>query len=144
MLYRFSVFVVVIAIVGIVFGFGASVVAAPAPENTDNAVESKNDEPKPEPVTFKAVITQYSRADSCHTVRNGKCIMASGKAVYVGAAACPRSLPFGTKVNVDGQTYTCEDRYATWLDRARGLPTIDIFVNQNPRGNSVGIVEIVD
>jgi 3D (Asp-Asp-Asp) domain-containing protein len=37
-------------------------------------------------------------------------IMASGKNVYVGAIACPRKYPFGTKVEIDNVIYTCEDR----------------------------------
>lgn len=99
--------------------------------------------PSPAPVpTFQAVITQYSRIDSCHTVKNGKCIMASGRPVYVGAAACPKFLDLGTRVKIDGKSYTCEDRYAKWLDRKRGLPTVDIFVDKNPYGNSVKTVTI--
>jgi hypothetical protein len=81
-----------------------------------------------------AFITQYSRADSCHNVVNGKCLMASGKAVYEGAVACPYSLKLGTKVSINGKTYTCEDRYSKWLDAKRGLPTFDIFVEANPKG----------
>ena len=92
--------------------------------------------------TFQAVITQYSRTDSCHTVKNGKCIMASGRAVYVGAAACPGFLNLGTRVSIDGKSYTCEDRYAKWLDQKRGLPTVDIFVEKNPYGNAVKLVTI--
>jgi hypothetical protein len=60
--------------------------------------------------------------------------MASGKIVYEGAVACPRNLKLGTKVIIDGKTYTCEDRYATWLDATRGAPTFDIFVWKNPKG----------
>lgn len=37
-------------------------------------------------------------------------IMASGKKVYEGAAACPRKYKFGTKIEVNGKLYTCEDR----------------------------------
>lgn len=38
-------------------------------------------------------------------------VMASGKMVYVGAIACPRSMELGTKVEVRGLgVYTCEDR----------------------------------
>lgn len=37
-------------------------------------------------------------------------IMASGKQTYIGAIACPRNYPFGTKVEIDGVEYTCEDR----------------------------------
>ena len=37
-------------------------------------------------------------------------IMASGKMVYDGAIACPRYLEFGTRVEIDGRVYVCEDR----------------------------------
>ena len=38
-------------------------------------------------------------------------VMASGKMVYVGAIACPRSIELGTKVEVRGMgIFTCEDR----------------------------------
>lgn len=38
-------------------------------------------------------------------------IMASGKMVYVGAMACPRSMEFGTSIEVRGiGVFTCEDR----------------------------------
>lgn len=38
-------------------------------------------------------------------------VMASGKMVYVGAIACPRSIELGTKVEVRGVgVFTCEDR----------------------------------
>lgn len=36
--------------------------------------------------------------------------MASGKKVYAGAAACPSRYPFGTRIEVEGSRYTCEDR----------------------------------
>ncbi|MDA3837241.1 MAG: 3D domain-containing protein [Nanoarchaeota archaeon] len=39
-------------------------------------------------------------------------IMASGKEVYEGAIACPARLDFGTEIEVNGNTYTCEDRMA--------------------------------
>lgn len=93
--------------------------------------------------SFYAIVTQYSYADSCHNVVDGKCLMASGRAVYVGAVACPRFLPLGSKVQIDGKNYTCEDRYATWVDTKRGMPTIDIFVANNPAGNSVKVVTTV-
>ena len=37
-------------------------------------------------------------------------ITASGKKVSRGMIAAPRSVPFGTKVEIDGVTYTVEDR----------------------------------
>lgn len=51
--------------------------------------------------------------------------MASGKKVYVGAIACPNLYTFGTKVEIDGQLYTCEDRMA---ERYRKTNTFDIFM----------------
>jgi hypothetical protein len=107
-------------------------------------VESTAKEPEIVPVkTFKAVRTEYSRADSCHNMKNGICYMASGRGVYEGAVACPRSLRLGTVVRVEGVMYTCEDRYSTRLDKLRGLPTIDVFVNKNPKGRRVVVVEVM-
>ncbi len=94
--------------------------------------------------SFKAVVTQYSAADSCHNPdKNGKCIMASGRAVYVGAVACPNFLALGTKIKINGTVYTCEDRYAQWLDRVRTNPTIDVFVSANPHGKSTQTIEVL-
>ena len=93
--------------------------------------------------TFMAFETKYSRADSCHYVRSGKCLMASGKEVYRGAVACPYFLTFGTIVRINNELYTCEDRYARRLDKARGLPTVDIFVESNPVGMKKVAVDIV-
>ena len=52
--------------------------------------------------------------------------MASGKKVYVGAVACPRSIKLGTKVEILGKTYVCEDRTAKWVEKKFG-PTFDIY-----------------
>lgn len=89
-----------------------------------------------------ATITEYSRADSCHNVVNGKCLMASGKPVYEGAVACPKNIPLGTKVRINGQIYTCEDRTADWVQKRNG-PTFDIFVEQNPTGKFLTNIEIL-
>ncbi len=39
-------------------------------------------------------------------------IMASGKRVYIGAIACPREIPLGSIVEIEGEYYICEDRTA--------------------------------
>ncbi len=39
-----------------------------------------------------------------------KGVMASGKEVYDGAIACPRNIELGTKVEIGGIEYVCEDR----------------------------------
>jgi len=55
-----------------------------------------------------ALTTAYSELDSCHYEN---CAMASGKRAYIGAVACPREIELGTRVNIDGTWYVCEDRY---------------------------------
>lgn len=56
-----------------------------------------------------ATITAYTAVETC----GDRCTMASGKQAYIGAAACPRSIPIGTNVQIDGVgTVTCEDRTA--------------------------------
>jgi len=37
-------------------------------------------------------------------------ITASGTRTRDGIVACPRDIPFGTKVEIDGEQYVCEDR----------------------------------
>jgi hypothetical protein len=65
--------------------------------------------------------------------------MASGKMPYEGAVATswvrdPKTgkpiddVPLGTKVKIDGKTYTVEDRTADWINPKRGK-TLDIFYN---------------
>lgn len=77
--------------------------------------------------SFTAVVTAYSRADSCHFPN---CLNASGKPPKVGTIACSRSIPLGTKIRVLGSIYECQDRYALYLDKERKMPTIDIFMDK--------------
>lgn len=133
---------------GTVFGPLAHAATAPTGEATDktDSEEVVTIEPIDDVVvvsSFHAIVTQYSYEDSCHNVVEGKCLMASGKPVYVGAVACPRNLKLGTEVQIEGETYRCEDRYATWVDAKRGMPTIDIFVDGSPKGNSVKVVNVI-
>lgn len=56
----------------------------------------------------KAEFTAYSA--SADETDSYPLIMASGKMVYVGAVACPRSMKFGTRIEVRGLgVFTCED-----------------------------------
>ncbi len=51
-------------------------------------------------------------------------IMASGKMVYLGAIACPRSVALGSVIELkNGKRYTCEDRM-----NIRYTNNFDIFV----------------
>lgn len=62
---------------------------------------------------FNATVTAYTAIETCGTT----CTMANGKRAYVGAAACPRRIPLGTWVNIDGiGIVVCEDRTALWTD----------------------------
>lgn len=62
---------------------------------------------------IKAEVTMYSGIESCHYEG---CPMASGRRAYVGAVACPRKYPLGTKVEIGGNAYVCEDRTALRYD----------------------------
>jgi hypothetical protein len=74
------------------------------------------------------------------TVYNEPGIMASGKRVYDGAVACSKNLKLGTNVEIDGRIYTCEDRYASWLDKKRGLSTFDIWMKvSNKEARKMGL-----
>jgi len=77
---------------------------------------------------MRAVVTGYSSKDSCHYPVAEGCLTASGKIAREGMVACSYLHPFGTEFLINGKLYVCEDRYATWLDRMRGLETVDIFM----------------
>ena len=65
------------------------------------------------------VITAYS---SCPTETDSTpFITASQKQVGDGIIACPRDIPFGSKVVVNGKTYICEDRMSERYDCSPGL-----------------------
>lgn len=97
-------------------------------------------------ITVKSRITGYSYADSCHNIRDGKCLMANGKPVHVGAAACPYWLPLGTTIRALGSTYTCADRTAHWVQaKWSATPTFDLFRESCATGCGVsyGTVDIL-
>lgn len=96
-----------IAILGICESVRASgMVPRPTPRQAAQDVTDR----LPDPCTLrdvrcgtihKAVVTAYS----LHYLP-----MANGRRVHSGAAACPRSIPFGTRIIIAGTIYTCEDR----------------------------------
>ena len=57
--------------------------------------------------SVRAIITAYSKAETCP---NEVCITASGNVATTGMIACPRAIPFETRVLIDGQEYECADR----------------------------------
>lgn len=61
-----------------------------------------------DPILFgTAKVTAYSKLETCP---NSDCEMASGRKVYIGAVACPRSISLGTQISIDGKSFICEDR----------------------------------
>ncbi len=63
---------------------------------------------EPEPPGFHATVTAYS--SSPDETWGDPFITASGRRVFDGLVACPRALPFGTKVRIGDRTYYCYDR----------------------------------
>lgn len=64
-------------------------------------------------------------------------IMASGREVYRGAAACPAYLKLGARIHVEGLgVYTCEDRLAR---RFRHKPRFDLLMFDRARAKQFGL-----
>src|SRR3990167_1710574 len=57
---------------------------------------------------IKGVITGYSSEES--QTDSTPYLTASQKQVQDGFIACPRKYQFGQQVEINGRTYTCEDR----------------------------------
>lgn len=61
--------------------------------------------------TVNADVTAYSSVPE--QTDSTPFITASGSHVHPGTLACPPELAFGTKVEIAGETYICEDRMNT-------------------------------
>lgn len=72
---------------------------------TKKAVPQANSSGK----TVKANVSYYCACYEC--TQSGKGITASGAKVVEGVTiAAPKNIPFGTKITIDGTTYTVQDR----------------------------------
>jgi len=93
--------------------------------------------------TITAYVTFYTKESSCHFPDNfglGLCQTASGQYGKEGVAACPRNIPFGTIIEIQGQRYICLDRYAQYLDKQRDYATYDLwFTGSNAEAIKKGI-----
>lgn len=68
-------------------------------------VETITIEPEWQTAEFSAYTASVDETDA------SPLIMASGKMVYIGAIACPRSMKLGTVIELKtGERFTCEDR----------------------------------
>jgi 3D (Asp-Asp-Asp) domain-containing protein len=64
--------------------------------------------------TETATTSAYTKWETCP---NTDCITASGTRPQNGiTVACPRTLPFGTQVEIQGSVYTCQDRTHSRFD----------------------------
>lgn len=70
--------------------------------------------PQPSYMVIMATVTAYT-SDEKET-DNTPFVTAHQTLVEKGVAACPRNLPFGTRIEIDGQAYRCEDRTHFRLD----------------------------
>lgn len=57
--------------------------------------------------TVKAWVTAFTKHETCP---NRKCITASGTEAGRYIAACPRAIPFGTKIRIGEERFICGDR----------------------------------
>lgn len=87
-----------------------------------------------EKMTRTGIFTAYT-ASSAQTDQRPR-IMASGNEPYIGAAACPKYLEFGTRIRIQGMgEYTCEDRmHRRYRDKNR----FDILMKDRNRALKFG------
>jgi 3D (Asp-Asp-Asp) domain-containing protein len=78
---------------------------AAAPEATRTARDIAL---SPDPLRFHTTVTAYS--SSPDETWGDPFITASGRRVFDGLVACPRKLPFGTRVQIGHRQYDCYDR----------------------------------
>ena len=73
-------------------------------------------------------VSFYCSCSQCCAGGGG--ITASGKHVQEGMIACPSDIPFGTRILIDGVTYTCEDTgsYIKWIN---GIMRVDIYTSSH-------------
>lgn len=74
-------------------------------------------------------VSHYCSCSKCCAGATG--ITASGKRVSEGMIACPSSIPFGTKILINGVTYTCEDTGSYIKFTQDGTMRVDIYVSSH-------------
>lgn len=79
----------------------------------------------PEGRQIKVEVSHYCACSKCSEGYGGQ--TASGSGVYVGAIAAPAEFPLGTKMLIDGNMYTVEDR-GGYIVKTGDTYRIDIYV----------------
>lgn len=117
---------------GVVIGASGVFVYFEAPKLLEPNIVTYSNIPRVQTVQAKEVVPveEWKKAEfSAYTASSDETdsnplIMASGKIVYLGAVACPRSMPLGTVIELkNGKQYTCEDRM-----NARYTNNFDVFM----------------
>ena len=75
-------------------------------------------------ITIPAVVTEYT--SSVNETDSTPLVNAAGTRPHDGSLACPSMYRFGTKVVIEGNTYTCDDRMAA---NRRGDSYFDVWVH---------------
>lgn len=92
--------------------------------------------PAPEYDRFMAQVTAYT--SSVEETDDTPFISADGNHVYDGLIACPRRIPFGTPVIIEGREYKCGDRMHPRFDHR-----FDIWVATKAEAYEWGVREVV-
>lgn len=89
----------------------------------------------PQGKNIKVEVSHYCACSSCSGGYGGK--TASGSGVYVGAVAAPPEIPLGSKIMINGNMYTVEDR-GGYIQKVGDTYRIDIYVPNHQEALSKG------
>lgn len=89
----------------------------------------------PQGKNIKVEVSHYCSCSSCSGGYGGK--TASGSGVYVGAVAAPPEIPLGSKIMINGNVYTVEDR-GGYIKKVGDTYRIDIYVPSHQEALSKG------
>ena len=95
-------------------------------EQANQVVNRGGDIPSGREVTVE--VSFYCSCSQCCSGGTG--ITASGLPVREGYIACPKDIPFGTKILIDGIVYECQDtgNYIQWCGN---IMRVDIYVSSH-------------
>lgn len=98
-------------------------------ENIENGIIYHNEQENRTEANFEHLNTIIARVTCYKETGN---LTASGKVPKNGmVAVSDRSIPFGTEIIIDGQTYVVEDRTAYWVFTDFEHLTVDIFMESD-------------
>lgn len=115
--------------------------AAPQPQEIEEPIVEVA-----EPITFR--VTAYCSCEKCcgEWAKNrprdeygNEIVYGASGEVLVSGVSCAGTLPFGTKVDLEGfGTVVVQDRFAQWIVDKHGENIIDIYFNDHQAALEVG------